>query len=270
MIISHTNKFIYLEPTGVQSNRGYLRFIDGKLINPNDIGTGIYNTSDYMTIAKPQNVELFPTSLEDYNEKCGNSILSESIFLFLDEEFTQILHSSITLKESVTLNILTEEQISTYNIFQIIRNPINRLIDLFMDSIERKRIETPFVEHFLARIAPNPIHHAWKTQLELSTGFDVHINYILFEDLNESFANTMKLFFNIDPRKPDPTNTTNKRKILPSSLPYPLAYNGYPLEKRIEFEAYYKDDILKWKEIYELYTNKSPTLYDTRYTGIYT
>jgi len=268
MIISHKHKYIYLEPTLVESSRGYQRFFENGLIDKDDIATGIYILDNYYIV--PQNCEKFPTTLEEYSEKCDNDSLKASSFLSLDAEFLSILHSALTLKEAEMLGILTKSQIYEYKIFQIIRNPVDRLISGFIDSIERKGIETSVLDHFLGRIDPNPIHHTWKTQSELSDGYNININYILFEDFSKSIADTLKLKFDIGLNNPNAVQrVSNKRRIIYGQLGYPLLYRGYPNNKRDKFLEYYKNDIDIWSEIYKLYTGEKPVLFDEKFDGIY-
>ncbi len=246
MIIS--NDYIYLEPLGVSSARGYQRFLEIGAINQHDITTGCGVEGFEECFAPSQNWQAISRS--EYSIVADKPLRVHDIAGPL---FDHVINKSLTLSELIKLGLDVRSDVP---VIALIRNPIDRAISLFFRSAERRHLDRTIEFSFYQWLEhDNFIHYLWKHQCD----YHKQVTHpVLYEDFDAHFTDTLILTLKKQ-AFPDV-----KRPVISHddvSLPYWYIGRGVPEVLKPILEDRYHDDIELWIKVYKDRTGKEPKLY---------
>lgn len=126
MIISHQHKYLYLEPVGMDSHLGHQFLRDFNLIAPNDIASAVY-IGEHLLYG-PQNFQ--PLTYPEYETQFGFKNYARKPI----DSIMNTVNVALTPTELVELELLSPEQLSSYQIICPVRNPLDRFCSIFTAS----------------------------------------------------------------------------------------------------------------------------------------
>ena len=249
------DSYIYLEPTGVNSEYGYRYFDTSGLISDKAITTGLgiegYDVElflpaqNYTPISKQQYIDIADAKLRE--------AASEAHPLF-----NQVINKTLTYSELVKLNLVPQSP--QVPVFAIIRNPVDRLMDLFFAGCHRRQcgeIESEALfDEFIQQ--DDFVHHLWKDQWMWHYYEGKRItNPILYEVMLSALQYLTKANLNIAP-------PASKNHLVLNTVPsshYWYLEKGVPQKHRAKIEDRFEKDITLWNEVSLKAFGKTQTLF---------
>ncbi len=160
MIISHSKKYIYLQPVGMDAQVGDIVLRGVGLVDNDAICSALYLGD--IKLYPAQNFKSL--TLDQYMKKFGmqgfNNFDRKPV-----KQIMTIVNASLTLSELVELGYLTPEQIKEYSVFSFIRDPIDRFSAIFTESqVRRPIIQKDLKAMFKSSLAKKSSHLLWQDQ----------------------------------------------------------------------------------------------------------
>jgi hypothetical protein len=201
MIISHTHKYVYLQPLGADAHVGDIVLRGTGLVDKQDVCSAVY-LGDKKLYSSQNFKEL---TLDQYMDKFPESDFHGFIRKPVEQVMT-IVNASLTIDELVALDYLTPAQVKEYSIFSFIRKPIDRFLSIFTESQIRRPIAQSELERmFNDSVAKKFTHLLWQDQYPYHMFGGEIISYPLIYDkfyysiekmvntIGSSFKNSAKL-----------------------------------------------------------------------------
>lgn len=237
MIISHTNKYVYLQPVGSDSHVGYIILRNAGLVSDKDVCSAL-NLDD---------IELYPAqnfkalTFDEYEKRFG----FPKFALRPNDQIMNLVNPSLTLDELVELGYLTPKQIKEYSVFSFIREPIDRFIAIFTENQVRRPILQDLLEKmFDGSVEGKYSHLLWQKQLPYHVYNGEVVSYPLVYD---------KFYYSIEKMV---NNLGSTMKDM-GKLKYTYSYN-YSVDPSVQKLAdqnkdklrdVYKEDIKLWEKL---------------------
>jgi hypothetical protein len=236
MIISHSRKYVYLQPVGTDAHVGYMALRNAGLIDKDDICSGLHFYD--IPLYEPQNFT--PLSLDQYKEAFGFMEFAPTPI----EQIMTFVNPCLTLKELTTLGYLTKQQIQDYTIFAFIRDPVDRFVSIFTESQTRRPICRDQLEiMFDKSLNKQFTHMLWQDQYPYhKVGMSVVSTPLLFSNFHQSIETMLNTLGY-------PTEH-NKR-----SYAYSFGYNidnkviQLAKQRRQYITKIYKKDTVLWESV---------------------
>ena len=237
MIISHTNKYIYLQPVGSDSHVGYVVLRNAGLVSNKDVCSGLF--LDDLELYPAQNFK--GLTFDEYKKKFG----FEKFAVQPNQQIMNIINASLTLDELVELGYLTPKQVKDYAVFSFLREPIERFTAIFTESqIRRPILQDMLVPMFEGSIVRRYSHLLWQNQ----TPYHVYDGEIVSYPLlyNKFYYSIEKMVNNLGSSLKD----MGKLKYT-----FSLDYSVDPSVQRLaeqnkdKLRDVYKEDIKLWEKL---------------------
>jgi hypothetical protein len=160
MILSSAYNLI--ESPSTDSDRVFLHFLDCELISESDTHTGLFQEGTDRVFLQPSNWP--PLKRFEYNLVADAPLRSKNGEA--EPSFDSVLNRTLTLTELHKLGLLSEEEVASRNTYAVIRNPIDRLMNLFFRACNRRGVDEfasrSLFDEFMS--GNGMIHHLWKDQ----------------------------------------------------------------------------------------------------------
>lgn len=187
MIISHKNKYIFLEPTGTDAARLACHLFNLGLIDKDDTwsGAGILDAGYFDGMERRKLPDLSKVS---YERICDVPLRSD--IHAPAEGFGWVLSSSLTETECIKMGLLNKDH--GYTVFTVIRHPVDRALALYVNACIRRGKGLNLKDCCLWIEQNDFVHHLWKDQHYFCAE---STQLILYEDMDNQFFRVINKLF---------------------------------------------------------------------------
>jgi hypothetical protein len=221
-----------------------VRLHEAGLVGPDDVCTGIYDGINYLPGYEPRNTESLYQSIDEYFETDYGKRLIRKEFTFKPHGFIGFANEGMGIDEILDRQLV--ESLASYDIYLVVRNPLDRYIMAATAAYERKRYTKDFNEfmygHFSGEGGHTMMHMTWKHQHEL-IGAN-HANLILSEDITNEGA---RLIEKLGSEVKQPKGFC----MVGGEIQPPLTYKGPETEQQQRFMNTFEKDYSLWVSRFE-------------------